>query len=273
MSEHDELLDELAGVDASAAAEVAPATPEPEKPVEATITTAAEMEELRVARADAESKLKALQEGLAKQIQDLRSERQAEKAAAAKPVAPDFMQDPEGSVKFLVAEKEEQFTRALAEMRNKSDDERNQMAQQLFQTRIATAESQFVQQTPDYYDALNYVRGLRAKELVLLGAPQDKIGPYIASEEMQLGVQAMNLGKHPAQVAYERAKVLGYSGSTGTAKAPDTLEADEQAERRAKAERAQSMGGGGTPDLDTVLDADEDLFSEAFQELLGAKLH
>lgn len=270
-------LDDMVVSDDSAdeAAETAAKTTESKEPekTEAIIVTPEELESARQEAAEAKAKLAELQATLGEEIKNMRAERQAEKAKAEEPPkakAPDFLSDPEGNVNFKLTQKEEEFTRALTDLRGKSEEDRNLLLTQLLLTRTQQTEMAFASTQPDYQDALNYTRAMRAKELQLFDAPSVEIPKIINQEEMALAARALQNGKNPAQVAYERAKALGYSMKQDTEIPQKSAEVTSREERR---ERAQSMGGGGSPNLSDALDADtEEGFREAFKELTGVEL-
>lgn len=77
-------------------------------------------------------------------------------------------------------------------------------------------EAQFVQQHPDYYDAVKHLRQDRYAELTAIGFPPNEAARRVHADEMQVAITALQARKDPADVAYALAKRRGYSGPAPT---------------------------------------------------------
>lgn len=71
-------------------------------------------------------------------------------------------------------------------------------------------ERAFVAQTPDYYEAVEYLKASRAKELQLLGYAQQDINQVLFSETHGIVSAAAQTGRSPAEIAYSIAQQRGW---------------------------------------------------------------
>lgn len=155
-------------------------------------------------------------------------------------------------------------------------------------------EAEFIKNTPDYMEALYYLRMGRSLELNAMGISGPAVGQQLIFEERQLMQRAANLKKTPPELAYEIAKARGYqkgalpgskfaNGGNGVpaSDARRRLEAVEAGQRTA----GSSMGAGGGPagaprdvtlkDLVSMSDLDFDEFRRTkpaqYRRLKGAE--
>jgi hypothetical protein len=218
----------------------------------------------------------------------IRAELEQLKAAPASPPPlpdepiPDFLEDPQGHV----AKQIEATRRELAAMEarvaagNKAAIEtanltRQQLEQQQLVQRVGNMESSFLVANPDYYKALEYTRNLRVQELSLLGISQEQIDQALHTEAMNTTLAALNLGKNPAEFAYNRAKLQGYKAEAAAPAAPAKPSVDEQAELAQRKAMAGTIGGGGVGDPDGMSDPEErswEAINRAFKEQFGQEL-
>lgn len=172
-----------------------------------------------------------------------------EKANAPKPEAePDFVDDPKGYVDHKLKNtldalaKANETTSAEAKKAQESASQASEQVQlQRFVADLGKHEAQFMQQNPDYLDALTHVREIRAFQLQKFepGITQEQIVEVIRREELQLAANLARAGQDPIATAYELAKRYGYQPKAKEAPkeklAPDT-------NRRLPPD--QSLGGG-----------------------------
>lgn len=214
-----------------------------------------------------ESRVEGL-EGLKEQVEALAKSRKEEPEKA-----PDFMADPKG----YVDSQAQKITQTLEELQKRADEGSQQAQQQLaqmqFMQSIQGDETQFVRQTPDYYDALQYVRDQRREELEELGIDdEEEVARIINTEELQAAAVAINKGTSAAAHYYNKAKKLGYKHEE-TDKAAEKV--DEEAARLEAAKRAQSMGGNNLPEEADIEDPDDAAWApieESFKEMFGVDL-
>lgn len=133
-----------------------------------------------------------------------------ERIAALEPkaAAPDFVEDPKGYV-------DAQTQAARDELKGLKDQaEQLQQQQQFgrFTQELGGHEAAFVQQNPDYFDALGHVRNIRMQQLSLMypTATPEQIQQAIGQEELNAAYVFMQQGRNPAECAFEMAKALGY---------------------------------------------------------------
>ncbi len=138
---------------------------------------------------------------------------------AEAPKEPDFVDDPKGYVDTKLNGALEKIAEA-----NKKAEESGKQAQetaahaneqvqlQRFMGDIGRAEQAFVAEHPDYQDALNHIRQIRAFQLQQFqpDITQEEIGETIRREEIGLAVQLARAGKNPVSTAYELAQKYGY---------------------------------------------------------------
>lgn len=165
-----------------------------------------------------------------------------EQRAATKAETPDFLSDPKGYVDAAVKTAREQADAAKKEgeeARKQTDEQRSR--QEAYQ-RTAIAESQFLQTTPDYPQALEHIRTIQRQQLTLAhpDATAEQISSHIAFVEMQTANAMLAQGRNPAEYAYAVAQTWGYKPAARTGQ-----QAQQQAAKRVDKEAARSMGSGG----------------------------
>ncbi len=176
------------------------------------------------------------------------AELKASRAAQAKPKDVDFMDDPKGYVDTKV----QAALDKLAAIDTKAETTGNQVtAQQQFNalmTAISTSETAFVAQNPDYYDALNHVRTVRANQIRLMDPSIDdaQINKLVAQEELTAAHQLIQKGADPCKFAMDYAKTIGYTKKEAVPVAK--IETDKSA--------ARTMGSGGA-DAPDAMDEDD----------------
>lgn len=188
----------------------------------------------QIAQLEAQPKLTTEDSAL---LRELREQRATAKAEAA----PDFLADPKGYVDAQVKTAREQAEAAKKEgeeARKQSDEQRSR--QEAYQ-RTAVAETQFLQTTPDYPQALEHIRGIQRQQLTLAhpDATPEQISAHIAFVEMQTANAMLAQGRNPAEYAYAVAQTWGYKAAARAATPA------QQAAKRVDKEAARSMGSGG----------------------------
>lgn len=206
----------------------------------------------------------------------------------AKPAAPDFAADPKGYVDHKVQDALAQLEGATKPVKEAAEQANATAAETRFQQALQTSEQSFVAQNPEYYDALNHLRGIRASELAMLNpdltVPQ--IREIIGREELQLAANLMRSGRNPSQIAYEIAKARGWSpkaaaaagaaaggaADTGAAAAGNGASALPHVPGPKQLPPDQTLGtGAGSPNAGDDVDANQDPFDTAWSEMFGRK--
>lgn len=244
-----------------------PKEPEKEtpKPEPKTIPIAAHLEERRKLEAKLEQEAnarKALEERLAK----------LENPPKAPEPDPDYQEDP----KAYVDTKVQRALKALEETTGKKVEEVGKTAEQVaqearytrFMQDLTQTEAQFVQATPDYYDALAHLRGLRVQEIKLFkpDITQDELNQAIVREEMAFAQQMFAQGKNPHQLAYAIAQARGYK----KAEPKEEVTLPEVKGGPKQLPPDQTLGSGSAPAGD-IDDKEGDEFEDAFSELFGKR--
>jgi len=171
-------------------------------------------------------------------LKDLR----AQKKAAQEPKDPDFLEDPKGYVDANVKKTAEQV-KTLREENERIAQERQQQ-QQVNQilSGVQQHEQTFLKTTPDYHQAIDHIRTVRASQLQMLypQATPQQIQQQIANEEIGAAAQVLRAGGNPAEFAYNYAKTVGYQPKAATQNADGT-----NGEAKPDKDAVRSMGGGG----------------------------
>lgn len=240
-----------------------PAVAEPAKPVATGDDPAIQVTRLNGALREVRGENKELKEQLRKQGEQLASFQQQitalgqPKQPAMEPEAdPDFLSDPKAYV-----DKNTAATRAAVEKLEKGEAERAEQAKQMETMQqqwgeVLTKESEFAEATPDYQQAIQFVRGIRVQafsaefEAMHDRAPtQQEISKAITGQEIQAALQLHGKGKNPAQWYYGYAKALGYKTPAAPA---DPAPAVEAAKPTEPAPAAQTKPAAAKPDKEAV---------------------
>jgi len=130
-----------------------------------------------------------------------------------------FDQDPLGAIR----EEQKRTQAAIEEMRQeRTQAEQARTQQEQLSQQIAQQEAAFIEQHPDYEQALNFMRDARSQEMKLFGVPEDQVAAAVSQEELQIAQQALSTGQNPAELIWQLASTRGY-GSKPTA-APETAQ-------------------------------------------------
>lgn len=164
---------------------------------------------------------RSLQDTLARQAQlEAQLAHLQQKATQPQPEQPpDPNVDPLGAMMHQI----NQVNRSVAELQaqlNQQTQQNTQLNQlQQFQQQVHQLRDQFVKTAPDFNDAYNHLRNVRAGDLRNYGLPDDQIQQALLQDEIGLAQQAIRFGRNPAQVIYEMAKNHGYTTKTQAAPA------------------------------------------------------
>lgn len=215
------------------------------------------------------------------------------KQPEAPPPIPDHAADPKGYVDGTVAaalKKLEEANKAATEQAQAATRTAQQSAEQAqevqFGQLLERAETVFVQQNPDYYDALAHVRGIRVEQLKLVhpGITEDQIRQQIGREELQLARQVAQQNRNPIEFVYELAKRFGYQrqqplpgqqGQQQQGQQQNGLPPVEGGPRQLPPDQrlgtaSGGQGGGKNEDADPgQADGYKDPFDDAFSEMFS----
>jgi hypothetical protein len=170
---------------------------------------------------------------------------------------PDFVEDPKGYVDHkqkaileAIAEANKKAETAGSEAKETASQAAEQVQLQRFFGDLQQHEQQFIAQNPDYHDALNHVRNVRAAQIREFSpeATEQQIVEVIRNEERQLAVNLARQGRDPVQIAYNLAKHYGYQPKAKTEAKVEALKLPEPESKRLPPD--QTLGSGaGAPDV------------------------
>lgn len=262
-------LDEPATETAEAPApEVVEKAPEPEAPkVEAKederfVPLKVMLEErknLQAKLAEREAREKELEERLAR----------LEKGREPEEKLPDFLDDPKAYVDKAVEKIQKAAEATKAETAEMKAAREREEGMQRFMSAVQADEAAFIQKSPDYLNAVSFLREQRAAELEFLypEIPKAQIMGQIAQEEIALANRAVQAQKSPAEMAYEYAKRRGYKlPEAPKAEVPKNVTPINPA-------AALTLGSGGGSGDSTPTEEDDGLgqFDAALREVFGKR--
>jgi hypothetical protein len=169
--------------------------------------------------------------------------------AAEQPEEPDFLADPKGYVDAAKAKLKELTDKIEADKQQQTEAQKQQQEAQETWTKVLTAEQEFAATTPDYHDALNHVRAIRAEQIKIeIRETEDReptaeeIGKILNIQEARGAAALIAKGKNPSKFYYEYAKTFGYKPKAADppAAVTNTPKPDKEAVR--------TMGSGGAGD-------------------------
>jgi hypothetical protein len=107
------------------------------------------------------------------------------------------------------------------------------------------AEAEYKKATPDYDNALNFLRESRKSELRTWGMETAQVEQQLILEERQLIARAAQARRNPAEMAYTLAKQRGYAPGRGATR-QDTADQLDRIERGQQQNRSMSGTGGNS---------------------------
>lgn len=202
------------------------------------------------------------------------AQQRPQQAAEVQP-PPSLDQDPVGFVGHM----ERTFGQKLQAIEQRQaqiqtvEEQRQQLAQL---STVAQAHVQtFAQQNPDYFDALQHVRAMRAAQYRAIGLSEEQMIAQIGQDELAFASAALQNRRNIAESLYEFAKASGYAPKAAERKPSETLAAEAKG---VAAARSLGTGGGaskGAPSLEALAAMSDEEFVEAtkgdnWRRLMGA---
>jgi hypothetical protein len=182
------------------------------------------------------------------QLQELTAKIEALSKPSTKteePAEPDFLADPKGYVDAAKAKLKELTDKIEADKQQQTEQQKQQQQAQETWNKVITTEQEFAAATPDYFDAINHVRAVRAEQIKIeIREAEDReptpeeVGRILSIQEYQGAAALIAKGKNPSKFYYEYAKTFGYKPKAATptpAAKPDK-------------EAVRTMGSGGASD-------------------------
>lgn len=160
------------------------------------------------------------------------------------PAEPDFLADPKGYVDDAKAKLKQLTDQIEADKAKQTETQKQQQAAQETWNKVIASEQEFAAATPDYYDAINHVRGIRAEQIKVeireteeREPTAEEIGRILSIQEAQGAAALIAKGKNPSKFYYEYAKTFGYKPKAPTPAPALGAKPDKDAVR--------TMGSGG----------------------------
>jgi uncharacterized coiled-coil protein SlyX len=192
---------------------------------------------------------------LKQQLQELTAKIEALSKPATKteePAEPDFLADPKGYVDAAKAKLKELTDKIEADKQQQTEAQKQQQQAQETWNKVLTTESEFAAATPDYYDAINHVRAVRAEQIKIeIREAEDReptpeeVGRILSIQEYQGAAALIAKGKNPSKFYYEYAKTFGYKPKAATP--PPAAKPDKEAVRTMGSGGAAEQSGGDEP--------------------------
>lgn len=246
--------------------------PEKEEHHEQKVVPLAALHEERSRRKELGERLRAAEEARAEMERRVEARLAALQQAMVPPppAPPSFDEDPARHLKAQLDALNEQ-QRFLTQQTEESRRAQAQ-AEQINQlaARVTTSEAEFVREAPDYQDAIRHLAELRIRELQTLGVDEYSAKAQSARELQEFAFVNASQGKNPAQIAYQLAKVRGYTPA-------NAVNAEQKMAMQQKgAQASRSLGGGGSKaaglSAQALLSMSDDEFAEATKGGNWAKL-
>lgn len=185
-----------------------------------------------------------------------------------KPI-PKYEEDPLGNM----AARNETLEKELKSVSEKLDGFTRQSSQTAFMgqmnEQIAGAEAEFRTQHADYDAALKYLKDVTRSDLSDQGMDGAQIEQTLQAGKLGLAHAAIQQGKNPAQIIYERAKRYGFKGSAGTSE--DKIATLAKGQQMSKSVEGGSAAGLSLRDLSQLPDDQIDAIvsdEKKFQQLI-----
>lgn len=239
-------------------------------PLAALHESRAEQKALKAQLEEVRSKL-AIADQLKAEIEQIRAERLKQ----AQPQVPKFEEDPFAHLKA----KQEELAKGQEEIAKANEARAQQEARQtqlneIVQT-VTAHEEQFKAMTPDYQDAVNYIREFRANELSLYDITDPKaVAQEIANNVLNLSITALKAGKNPAELIYKVAQQYGYKKAAPAVPSMDKAAQDALETIQKGQDLNKTLSGGGQAEskitAESLANLEGEEFNKKWKELFGA---
>lgn len=200
---------------------------------------------------------------------------------------PKFAEDPEGYIAHQnkataqeVLAKLDEHGKKIGEVVDSTKQTAEQRAEQKFVDDLIASEQVFVQQAPDYHQALLHVRRIAYAQLKVFhpDATDEQLADAIVKQELAMAKQATAAGRNPHELAYALALANGYTKQApatkkggkpgGKVALPPPQDGEETLDPDLTLGR--SNGEAPDPDEDDIPDPNtHDPFDVALKEMFG----
>lgn len=199
---------------------------------------------LNAAIRETRSENKALKQQLQELTARIEALGKAPAEAVETPAEPDFLADPKAYVDDAKKKLADLTAKIEADKAKQTEQQQQQQQAQETWNKVLSAEAEFAAATPDYHDALNHVRGIRAEQIKIeiretedREATPEEISRILNTQEAQGAAALIAKGKNPSKFYYEYAKTFGYKPKPAVVATTAASKPDKDAVR--------TMGSGG----------------------------
>jgi len=133
---------------------------------------------------------------------------------------PDSDEDPFGALQHS----QEETNQSVKEIKETLEKSQQQTEAQQLQSQIQNLEGQFAQKTPDYYQAMEYLKQKQMSQYTHFGLSEEEAAQKFQNEAGLVVQAALRGNKNPSEVAYDWAKEVGYTAGNGQAKGQSASE-------------------------------------------------
>ena len=156
------------------------------------------------------------------------------------PKVPTFDEDPANNLRMELDRTRKEMEPVKQQLQAHAEANERQKAEASLTQAVTSAEAEFTQANPDYLEAVAHFQKVSSNNLQLMGITDPAtISQQLRNDAIRLSVQALRMGKSPAEVVYALAKNAGYAKSApaGGAQTLANIEKGQKA--------TPSMPGGG----------------------------
>lgn len=176
---------------------------------------------------------------------------------------PDPTTDPIGHLTHTVKEAERAAKASQQEVQALRQAEQQEQQLRVIASRVQQTEAAFAAQNPDYFEAINFFRQSRARELEAYGMDPESANQQAGREMTEGALMHAARGMDPAAMTYQFAKARGYQPKNATNANP----ADKMAMQQKGVAAAKSLGSGGAAkgklSVEALLSMSDQEFAEA----------
>jgi len=157
---------------------------------------------------------------------------------------PDFETEPADALYHGQRKLQQQIEAMNRQLQQRQQQEQAVTQAQMFHRHVQQDEAQFTEEAPDYEEAVQYMKGIKAREYEAIGLSPQQAQAKVMADAAALARFALSQGSSPARAAYNLAKALGYQQRPAGAPTGNGSGGDPIAMR--KAAQTASRGGGGS---------------------------
>lgn len=239
--------------------------PQKEEPKPEKVVPLAALHESRMKEREWRDKAAQIEKDATERFQKL--EQRLERLVNPPSPVPKFEDDPAGNLQHEIQSQKAE----LAALRETSEKSIKEQEVQRFEQQIATstqaAEAAFAKEHPDYLAAVQHLQNIADKNLQMMGVEDPTVRQaQIRQDALAMSLKALQMGKSPAEVAYQLATNYGYKVASSEPKIAS--DAAKKIETIAAGQKTASMPAGGTKQTTLTLAALESMDDDDFNKLV-----